>query len=492
MDLARRVEREGVCLLRLCADLRRFIETGRSTRTYLDETDAFLDYISECLDKLEGFTKGIVEGGVEEPLIESRLRDFGHIKIVLSWLYSLSKEAIDADTLSIPFSLVTFLNYLARQLQDPADVDLVVMGSSELNYFKFNLKPQRDLSEHLATSVIPDYPRLSARIGILKFPYCASNEVLVNSDLFHELGHYIYETTALENTFFDQIEDRLVQFVVDNAIAETVEDITLLWPKLSIYVRSLLLNWADEIFADIFAIGTLGPAFHLGLLEIEQVVPLLSSADLADIAVLGETVSSMHQMIRLTFCRTHPAVDFRFKIHAQWLHDCGWDLVLSNRAPEVFAELERCKQLEASRFTIVCESPLSDNSDLEGALHKWMIETFMEMVPSIEDAVRHKIANMAKPIEDFERCDRGVTACLEHAVVPSTIITERQERLHPTPTTLLNSGFFFYFGGMTKLFERVKSSDEPTKKRMQYETRLNHWLGKAIDDWQIIRQERKA
>jgi len=100
-----------------------------------------------------------------------------------------------------------------------------------------------------------------------------------------------------------------------------------------------------------------------------------------------------------------------------------------------------------------------------------------------------------KPIDDFAANDVLVTSLLEHGIVPSTVYDEKtEEKRHPKPTTVLNSGFFFYLSGMKELLSRVEVKDDSddVKKRLTCEKRLNEWLGKAIDDWQILKSEGKV
>lgn len=234
-------------------------------------------------------------------------------------------------------------------------------------------------------------------------------------------------------------------------------------------------SWADEIFADIFAIRVLGPAFHLACLEMEQILP-------TDIER------------NRNFSRTHPADDFRFKIHAKWLNKSKWDDTIRNRTPEVFDRLTVCKKLRLKNnyFSINCKPPLEDKQDLEDKLHNWMLQEFEKMVKKIEPVVSDELKNLPKPFYDFNENYKFVITCLEHGVVPSTVYNEKkQKRCHPNPTTILNSGFFFYLGGMGKLLEKVVSNDPDIDKRIHYEKRLNQWLAKAIEDWQLLFEEGK-
>ncbi|OHB59665.1 MAG: hypothetical protein A2173_06380 [Planctomycetes bacterium RBG_13_44_8b] len=243
---------------------------------------------------------------------------------------------------------------------------------------------------------------------------------------------------------------------------------------MRIYVAGLITSWADEIFADIFAIKTLGPAFHLACLEFEQAL----STDIER---------------NRNFSITHPADDFRFKMHANWLKEGKWFDIIKNRTPLVFKQLEDCEKLEIKNgdFEISCKPPLEGNDALEKELHIWMLTKFEILVEKIEQKIKTKFDDFKNPIDDFNINDTLVTTCLEHGIVPSTVYDEDKQKHHPNPTTVLNSGFFFYLGRMNKLLEKVKSNESHIDKRINYEKRLNQWLGKAIDDWQILHKEKK-
>lgn len=480
-DLDNQVRNAGVRILRLCKDLSEFILSGQGRKTYLYETEYFLKHIKKSLKDIDKFIRKSINKKMASPLAKAKLKELDLIREVLSWLYTFVKEAIDADTLSIPYSLTIFLNHTATELQKPDTVSLVVLGSSDLMYYKYNLKRLRDLTKKLKKDVIQNYPVLPENIGILKFPYSSAQEALVNCILFHEMGHYIYEKTGLQRYFYNSINDNLRAFIQDNKIIEKLnpKDPDLACNKLFIYVGGLMLSWADEIFADIFAIRVLGSAFHLACLEMEQIL----STDIKR---------------NKTFSRTHPADDFRFKIHAKWLSDGGWDEIIKKRTPLVFDRLKDCEtlRLKNNDFSINCEPPLgeSDESkDLKEKLHTWMFKEFGQMIIKVEEELSTKLKDYENPINDFKENDSLVTDCLEHGIVPSTVYNETKQRCHPNPTTILNSGFFFYLGGMVELLKKVKVKRGVSRidKRMNYENRLNQWLAKAIDDWQILLEEGK-
>jgi len=470
IQICDQLKAEGFCLLRLCADLTEFIRLGRTRKTYLDETQRFLDYIIDSLKAVDKFVRNVIKEPPEEQVIKAKLRDFGEIEKALSWLYVLSKEAIDSDSLSIPFSLATFLNHTGRELLRSKDVSFVVLGGSTLMYYKYNLKKLRDLTNDLSAR-IPGYPVLDENVGILTFPYCAAREVLVNCNLFHEMGHCIYEKRNLEKDLRSELLGKFSQFFLGGKIEQKVQEPLLAWRAGKNYVSTLMLRWADEIFADVFAIKVLGPAFHFALREIEQIIPTGLGSD---------------------FSETHPADDYRFRIHAKWLVQDEWEDILKDKdnLPEFFEELEKCKDYTIDRFTVGCRPP-SYLEAIGGELHKWMLTQFDGMVQKIEENVSEMLTNnFEKPVYDFIKNHESVTSYLEHGVVPSTFYKDGIKR-HPHPITVLNCGYFFYLKGMTPLLKRVITNLNSIDKRIMCGKRLNSWLGKAIEDWQILLKEGK-
>ncbi|MEN6385982.1 MAG: hypothetical protein ABFD79_12405 [Phycisphaerales bacterium] len=464
------IQNEGFSLLRLCADLEDFLINGRSKNTYLKETDEFLNYIKSSLAAVNNHIRKMIASDIKDELIKSKLRELGEIRKVISWLYIFTKQTIDSDSLSIPFSLATFINSLTRKLQNSEEVSLVVLSTGNLNYYKLHLLDFRNLADSLSTC-IENYPLLKKDLGILMFPYCAVREVLMNCSLFHEMGHYFYENSKIGIKIAARIENDFFNFINKTQMVAKLNLPLVTGKDLLVYVCQLLRTWADEIFADIFAIRILGPAFHLAYLEIEQLLPIN----------IGENRS---------FSNTHPADYFRFNMHAKWLNEGGWDNILEEHVPEVYEKLKECRKLQINHkdFRISCKPPLENNLDLEKELHEWMLEEFEEVIIEIEKQIHELFTNFEKPFDDFVNNDKLVREYLTHGVIPSTVYNDNGEKFTPCPTTILNSGFFFYLNEMQRLLRMIVTKKEINEidKRMHWEKRLNEWLGKAIEDWQIL------
>ena len=476
-EARKQIRSEGFSILRLCRDLRNFVELGRRQRTYLRETGEFLDYILESIHAVDSSVQGDIEAEIPDELLEAKRRDLGEIKRALVWVYTFAKQAIEADSLSIPFSLATYINHIAQEIQRPSTAKIVVVGSPNLMYYKWNLADLRDLSKRLQSKV-NGYPPLPKEIGLLMFPYCGAKEVLVNCDLFHEMGHYIYETTDLESKIRSDIGTHLAAFIEQEQLLNEIQSGLFVANRLYNYVGRLLLTWADEIFADILAIKVLGPAFHFAYLELQQVLP---------VAIVSDTDLGAEN----AFSETHPADNFRFKLHAKWLRKCGWREELEKHASGVQAYLEKCEKLEINAFKIDCPLRIPELSDQEDLIEKWMLNQIEGLVETVETCVSKKLENVPNPCDDYNRSAAAVMTCLEHGVVPSTARSPEGVKIYPSPTTLLNAGFIFFLDGMEALIKRVKSKENRIEQRLQYEKRLNEWLAKAIDDWQILSMENK-
>ncbi|MHC4520060.1 MAG: hypothetical protein ACYTAS_15830 [Planctomycetota bacterium] len=192
---------------------------------------------------------------------------------------------------------------------------------------------------------------------------------------------------------------------------------------------------------------------------------------------------------RRTFSNTHPADDFRFKLHVTWLEREGWTQELEDRTPSVFHALMTCKDLDVNIGTFKISTPVPlppEEVALRTDFYDWMLKTFWSFIPLMEEHVAKTLNTEPRPIDDFREHDSAVSNLLAHGVVPSTIFCEDGRRSYPTPPTILNSGFFFFLTKMDALLDRVKSTDTCVEKRLKYEARLNEWLSKAIEDWHIL------
>ena len=106
----------------------------------------------------------------------------------------------------------------------------------------------------------------------------------------------------------------------------------------------------------------------------------------------------------------------------------------------------------------------------------------------METNISNLLQNIENPVDDFNKYDELITSYLKHGVVPSTFYDEKGQEQYPNPITTLNSGFFFYTTKMNELLEIVNNNDSEINNKIHFGKRLNEWLAKALEDWQIIQE----
>ncbi len=57
---------------------------------------------------------------------------------------------------------------------------------------------------------------------------------------------------------------------------------------------------------------------------------------------------------------------------------------------------------------------------------------------------------------------------------------------HPSPVTLLNAGYQFYLTKLDTLIKSINKNPEDFSERTRWATRLEEWIGKAIEDERLI------
>ena len=143
---------------------------------------------------------------------------------------------------------------------------LVFTIHQEINY---------PLNPPAACCLSQNYYMIDPRIGLLSVPLAESEFLLHLPDLYHELGHPLI--TTLENPRVEGFQKRYMQFVCEVEIKYSdmiIDNQRLTGPKeyykylLESYNLCWAKYWAREIFCDLFALYTLGPAYawaHLHL-----------------------------------------------------------------------------------------------------------------------------------------------------------------------------------------------------------------------------------
>ncbi len=131
------------------------------------------------------------------------------------------------------------------------------------------------LAPPTGTSLSKDYFRIDPSLGLLSVPLAESDFLLHLPDLYHELAHpLLVEVNNPKIEPFQLEFTKMLDALTDHFERERVRVVRSTGPKeyhanvLGILERSWMLYWSVELFCDMFAVYTVGPAYawsHLHL-----------------------------------------------------------------------------------------------------------------------------------------------------------------------------------------------------------------------------------
>ena len=160
---------ESSTLLSVTNHILDFLIERRSERTYLVETDIFLNYIEEILKCIKSFVNQKISKSstLSDVSISSILRDYDALEIIIGHIYRLVRQVCDADTLSIPFPIISYINNIMYHFPKETCVykaKILLLATNELNFIHRRLDELRKVCER--SNIIPPFPK---KIGIIAF-----------------------------------------------------------------------------------------------------------------------------------------------------------------------------------------------------------------------------------------------------------------------------------------------------------------------------------
>ncbi len=352
--------RESTALLSVIHNIQDFLDERRSHRTYLVETNAFFDYIEESNDQIEEFvtSAGTQLGTMTDTTLARTLLDVkALLAVVIRW-YSLIRQVSDADTLSIPFPLIAYINNSLMALFPSASplnkAKILPLAANELNYHQMPLdKIEKSCKD---CTIIRPFP---SNIGIIAFPYTERASVLLNPMLFHELGHFVFQRNNSVSTFdnsFKSLENTFESLPMTDLFGFDR-------PVTKETARSQVLNCCQELFADDLATRLVGPSYAIAIDRL--------------FSLRGRSGDYCHK-----FTQNHPAPFYRKSHIAKTLDEMGWittiEKVDSKANADIIALLQEDAKKEIFYSTEVRNPKISEA----------MINTFHECVPQVVALVK--------------------------------------------------------------------------------------------------------
>jgi hypothetical protein len=465
---------EGTALLSITSHIGDFLADRRSERTYLVETEAFFDYIDNTLRAVHTFVHQVVDADSTptSARLLADLRDLKALELVLSHLYRVVRQTCDADTLAIPYPIVAYINSLMSHVPESTgarDARILALATDEFNFLHQRLDRLREACSRC--SHLPPFP---PAVGIVAFPYTERDSICLNSLLFHEIGHFLFQKAHLKEAMrpaLHSLEGKVKSIASTGLLFDR--------PLLAAMATERILGWCQELYCDLIATSLVGPSYAIAF---DRMVRLQGAGADSD----------------TRFTDLHPADMFRRSCIGRILESQGWlkaiEEVDKEKANIPFVQATRADaargwneaipggpglaKTEASVDTSVYRYPL-DNVELS----KLMMEAFFEVVPRIFEHVRKLKLHLEDYVDDFRKHYDDVTCSLLHLTVP-----EMGRPIHPV--TVLGCGSLLL---RRDLHEIHQLSGKPratisVEDRLWVEDRINRLVMKAIEDALVLKR----
>ena len=213
-----------------------------------------------------------------------------------------------------------------------------------------------------------------------------------------------------------------------------------------------LQRWSAEVFADSFAIQHCGPAYCFAFREMANLLPIREHAEDA-------------------FSITHPAISYRWHLHAAMLSKTAWWGVLQNQAADEYAWLG--SYLPERKYT----APFIAMAELVDRVFRIFDKATREVISYCD---KEFSAYAAAAIGDFQQLGPQVREYLQHGIPPAAIVIEGL-RQSPMAPTVLNAAWFLSLEGMTATLALMGKEGDQEALDIA-ESRLAGWVSKTLED----------
>jgi hypothetical protein len=290
---------DAASLHRLVDFIHQYCNEQKTSQTYVDATDEFFGYI----DRLATGTKEFLRVSTQSVLphrADVIRTSFLSVKNYWRVLHTFIKPAADAHTLKIPSPLLNLAAEQVRQVPGMQCASVVVLLTPELMYFQMPHSGIKETATNLS-AIIPN-ASFPPSLGFVELPYSQGPSFFNNLVIYHEIGHFVYQELFIADGFASEMIRCLQKNVTP--------DFNTLDRNIQVYAITVLQNWVQEVFCDLFAIRLVGPAFTFASIELFGLLGLIDSTT------------------QIRFGSSHPAQACRFSEHLRQLQDDGWwDLV---------------------------------------------------------------------------------------------------------------------------------------------------------------------
>jgi len=431
---------EATSLFRLVESIDIFVAEHENLFSYTEATQAFFLHIHDQAAVTRNSVSDIIEKLAQAP--EHAAPRYRRELIIHKdrWrtLHTYIKPATDAHTLNLPSPLIQMATEDLRRIPGMEGTAVVVLLTPELMYY--HNTPQS---------------RPPSQLAFVEVPYSQGPSFFTNLTIYHELGHYVYDSLA------DSYNQSTAFTALVAAMSRAFDDMfdeSLKTPSTRTWAKRVLDAWTKEVFCDLFALRHLGPAFSFALIDMLSLIGL------------------MEEETEVKFDAEHPATALRLREQLTRLRDDGWWAEVQDLPSEHVSLIARVAgKSESDYFFEFAEKRLPA-----------FTEAFLTIVPFIHALVSDVTPHCKSAAEDFSRRRLEIEDCFLHGVVPSKLLAEG-EASSPTQVSMINAAYCFYLTLLPKLMDKLEGQESYNLiHRKKWIEKLEAWTMKGIEDHQLL------
>jgi hypothetical protein len=460
MDAIDAVRHDAASLYSFVDSISRDCERGIYP-SYVRSSHDFFEYVLNLSKSIKLYLKGFL-AGLDPQLAVQNPKDFldqaqfiRSLRLNLFEFHGLIQPALDADTLHAPYALLEALKRRLASLPQFANIDFVVIHTSDVNYYQIGASDIRDLAKLIAQTV-PGAPEFPKHLGVVGIPYSQSSGLFLNVALAHEMGHYVFQ----ENHYGDVLSPEATKAILSATPASGNLGLGLAWCK------DRVVRWCEEVFCDLFALWLIGPAFSFSYIELfaySRVAPPL----------VGSKPPIFSQ---IKFYPTHPPAGLRLREHVRFMShpSLDWWQEISAGQSHYISLLSDASNLNDSIFTF---------SDNRGGIERLALSGFYSMLNRVHDLARSAISGVPSCLGDFRRDKTLIQDVISVGIVPSRLVEEAASVRIPNTVSLVNAAYLFYLERLDDLIDQVDSTDRNCLHcRSHWSRNVESWTTKALED----------
>jgi hypothetical protein len=449
---------DAASLDRFVRFLRVFCDERRTSHRYVSSSLKFFDYVSKLAHPTGRFLQAVIRHPEVSPRdLQTRRLKLAILKRLWTILHELIKPAADAHTLRVPVPLLNLIDQQLRTIEGFSGSEVVTLLSPDLNYFQYQTGPLRDLTA-LVKSIVPAAPEFPTGFGFVYIPYSQGTSLFTNVLLYHEVGHFVFETL--------KHADRLLP-KVNRALEEVLAaDFQGAGEPERWWCRRHLLAWAEETYCDLFAVSLIGPAYSLASVELLNLLALLDEPD------------------SLKFSKAHPADAYRFSEQLWHLKSIGWWQALGEARAEHQTRIETLASKGQETYLY--------REAVDEALGKRLIKAFLLVRDDVRALAQEGYPGLSPSACGFAEYNEAIQKYLLNATVPSTL-NIGGERRHPPAQATINASFLFSLASVTELRKKIRDYEEDNvADHGEVTGRVELWAMKAIEDYALLNKPKEA